>query len=268
MEASQTLLLISSGLLTVGLVSVPAGSLAFRGFSKKSVRDVTAKHSVPWGPSDFLGSGDGGSSLIYGLMWSIIYLWCGVCIFATLIAGLGRQNAHSAQSLCWACLLSFLALLMASFWNVIFVQGTGWSFVLSSVVLLIVTVSLGVAASLVNPFTHTNMTWSENTCGIFFAFFFGWTLVAFAVSLGTTTRFYNRGDSRLDEDESSWWPFALGVLVFILCCAFTNGFIAMPLLVASLFFRGYTRRWQIWSSTLLALAGLVMGLMLMLLRRQ
>ena len=267
MESNQALVLISSGLLSVGLATIAAGGLAFRGLSKKTVGDVTKKHSVPWSPGDFLGGGSGGSSPIFGLMWTVIYAWCAVCIVCTLLAGLGRQNAHSSQTLCWACLFCFLSLLFASFWNIIFVQGKGWSFVASSVILFVVTVSMGIAAYLVNPFVHKNMSWFENVTGLFFAFFFGWTLVAFAVSLGTVTRFYNRGESRLDEDESSWWPFSLGVLVLVLSCALTNGFLSVPLLIASLFFRGYTKRWQVWSSTLLALAGVAVGIVLMLIRR-
>lgn len=269
MESPQALLLISSGLLGVGLASVAAGALTFQGLSRNTVRDVTKKHAVPWSPVGFLGAGSsGGSSPIFGAMWWVIYLLCLISSVCTLFAGLGKQTAHNAQNLCFACLCCFSALLFTSFWNIVFVQGKGWSFVVSAVILLMVTVLMGVALYLVNPFVHKSASWFENVTGIFFSFFFGWALVAFAVSLGTVTRFYNRGESRLDEQESSWWPFSLGVLTLVLSCVFTNGVLPVPLLVASLFFRGYTRMWQVWSSTLLALAGVGAGVALLLVRRR
>ena len=265
MESEQAFLLLSSGFLFCGICSIPAGSLAFDGFTEKSVRTVTARNSVPWSPTGFLGRG--GKSPVFGFMWTVIYTWCVVCIVCTLVAGLGRQLAQGSQSLCWACVFCFLAFLFASFWEVVYIQEKAWSFIASSVLLLIAACTLGVASFLVTPFLHTSLSWFENTCGLFFAFFFGWVLVAFAISLGTVTRYYNRGSSRLDDEESSYWPFSLGIIVLILCCAFANGFIAIPMLIASFFFRGYLKRWQIWSSSILALAGLVAGVVIMLFRR-
>jgi len=267
MESSQSLVLISSGLLSVGLASVAAGSLTFRGSSKKTVSEITKKNTLPWSPSELLGSGSGGRSPIFGLMWSIIYLWCAVCVVILLYAGLSKQNPHNAQGLSWSCLCCFLALLLASFWNIVFIQNKSWSFVLSAVILLLITLSLGVAVYFTNPFVHKSISWFENVTGMFFSFFMGWSLIALGLSLGTATRFYSRGESRLDEEQSSWWPFSLGVLTLILSAVYTNGFLSIPLVAASLFFRGFTRHWQVWSSTVLAVVGVGVGIVLMLIRR-
>jgi len=265
MEIETGFLLLGAGFLSCGIFSIPAGSLTFGGFSEKSIRDVNARNSLPWSPAGFLGRGV--KSPVFGVMWAVIYTWCVVCIVSTIVAGLGRQIAQDSQRLCFSCLLCFLAFLLASFWEVVYIQEKAWGFIASSALLLVAASALGVASFLVTPFLHTNLSWFENTCGIFFAFFFGWVLVAFAISLGTVTRYYNRGSSRLDDDESSYWPFSLGILVLILCCAFANGFIAIPMFVASFFFKGYVNRWQIWSSSILALMGLVSGVVIMLLRR-
>ena len=265
MERETGFLLLSAGFLSCGIFSIPAGRLAFDGFSEKSIRDVNARNSLPWSPAGFLGRGV--KSPVFGVMWAIMYTWCVVCIVSTIVAGLGRQLAQDSQRLCFSCMLCFLAFLLASFWEVVYIQEKAWSFIVSSALLLGSASALGVASFLVTPFLNTNMSWFENTCGIFFAFFSGWLLVAFAISLGTVTRYYNRGSSRLDDEESSYWPFSLGVLVLILCCAFANGFIAIPMFVASFFFKGYLKRWQIWSSSILSLMGLVSGIVIMLFRR-
>ncbi|MDA9633354.1 hypothetical protein N9S81_00280 [bacterium] len=266
MQNNEKLLLISSGFLALGLMSILAGSLTFKNISKNRVKDVTERHSVPWKLSGFLGRGSGGSP-VFGVAWSLIYTLCAVCAASLLYVGLSKQKAEGARNLCWASLLCFVALILASIWNPIFIQGKGWSFVASSLILFLVAGCLGISTFLINPFSTASLAWFENLTGLFFAFFFGWSLIAFAISLGTTTRFYNRGESRLNDDESSWWPFSLAILIFILCCSFFNGFIAVPLLFSSFFFKGYLRRWQIWSSSLLALLGLVIGVVIMLVTR-
>lgn len=266
MEEFQFKTLISAGFLFLGLSTLAASSLAFRG-SKNTVGNVTRKNMVPWSPSGFLGTGE--RSPVYGIMWGIIYTLAAGCIVGLIIAALGRAPVHEPERLMWASFSCFCCFLFSSLWELFYTRETPTGFVLASVILCLCAVVSGISSFLINPFADVRDSWAEDLCGVCFAFLFGWVLVATALSIGITTRVFNRGinANTIEEDETSWWPLALGILSIILSCVFFNGVIALPLLTASFFFRGFLKTWRVWIASVLAAVAAGVGVCLMLLDR-
>ena len=266
MDDAQLIPLISAGFLCLGLSTVAASALAFRG-SLNTVGDVTRKNMVPWSPAGFLGRGD--RSPVFGIMWGIIYLLAAVSTAVLTICGLGRAAVRQPDRLLWASFSCFVCFLFASLWRVFYTRQTPTGFVVASVLLCLCAVAAGVSSFLIVPFFHVRNSVAEDLCGVCFAFLFGWVLVAAALSIGITTRVFNRGSSPLEEDEMgrSWWPMALGILSIIVACAFFNGIIALPLLTASFFFRGFLKTWRVWIASVLAAVAVGVGVCLMLLDR-
>lgn len=265
-DADQQKTLVSCGFLFLGLCSVGASSL-FYNTRKTSVGEVTRRNMVPWSPVGFLGTGQ--RSPIFGFMWTSIYLLAGVSVVSLLIAGLGRVHISSQNNVLWACVAAFLCFFVSGFWRIFYVQETPTSFVISSVILLLCCASSGVACFLVNPFASLDNSWAEDVCGCSFAILFGWVLIAFTLSVGTTTRVYNRGVGSMDTEEQShsWWPMILGIIAIILASSFFNGLLAVPLLASSFFFKGFRKSWKVWIASVLAAVAVAVGVSLTLLDR-
>lgn len=148
---------------------------------------------------------------------------------------------------------------MASVWSSLFSEEKKWTFVLSSV-LLVVTAFVATAGAVVSKPFFVN-EWYVILGGVSTTFFSGWTIVASGLSVGITTRAYNHGIDAVERKEptASFWPLVLSILTAILAIVLANPIFPIPLLLTLPFVPGVFKDWKIWVPAIVCAVGIGMG---------
>jgi len=259
----------SAGLLACGILSNVATSLLFQ--NRRSISEVSRRNPLVWAPRGFAGGGDPGSSPVYRLMWGCIYLGAFASATATLVATLQGQDLQGHQAA--AALFNSSgcacgAFLIASLWGPLFTQARKWTFAIASV-LLVTCAGLALAAGIVSKWCIDAQTWWAVLQGVVVSVFAGWATVAAGLSVGITTRAYNRGvDAVVPEDEHAWSPFPLVLSIFlaVLAILFANPLLPVPLAVSTAFMKNF-RHWYVWVPLVVCVVGMCVGVAMALVYR-
>ena len=255
--------LAAAGLVASGLL-VTAGATALFPL-RTSIGAITRENPVPWGPRDLGGGGSPGSSPIYGAIWSFIY--AGEFVFAVSLlvaAAQGRISSDSRRLFVHAACV-FSALLVSSLWSPLFAERKRWCFLMASVVLVFTAVVAMMGAVVAKPF-FDDEEWFESIGGAVTSVFAGWTTVAAALSIGIVTRVYNRGLDKgaSNEDESSFFPLVLSVLLAVIAIVFANPILPVPLFVALFFVKGIAfKDGRVWGASIVCMAGIVVAVVIL-----
>jgi hypothetical protein len=260
----------SAGLLACGVLSNVATSLLFQ--NRRSIGEVSRRNPLVWAPRSFGGGGDPGSSPVYGLMWGFIYLGAFASATATLVATLqgSELQGHAAvASLFNSSANACGAFLIASLWGPLFTENRKWTFVAASV-LLVTCAALALTGAIVSKWCVDAQTWWVVLNGVVVSVFAGWATVAAGLSVGMTTRVYNRGiDVDFKDDEHAWSPFPLVLSVFlaVLAIVFANPLLPVPLAVATAFVKNF-RQWYVWVPLVVCVVGMCVGVAMAYVYRQ
>jgi hypothetical protein len=264
--------LVCSGLLACGLLITAATSLLFQQPSGgTSVSEVTRANTLSWSPRGFLGSGPPGKSPVFGIMWSLIYAGQLYLAIVLLITALQDNSVDDPVALFTACASCFAATSTASFWTPIFTLNTPPSFIMSTILLLMCAIITTTGAIAGKPFLDGNVNQPLVDAGItLIAFFAGWTLVAIGLSIGITTRVFDRGvgakSSEADE-AASLTPLILSVVVAVLAIVFASPAIALPLFLSLFFVPKLFSRWQLWIALIVSAVGVGVGIVMVFVYR-
>ena len=254
---AQTVQFASAGLILSGLAITVGAMMLFP--LRTSMSSITSQNQVPWSPRDFGGKGSPGRSPVYGVAWTTIYVGLAAYSFALLIAAAQRSNVDTDAARMFnssACV--FAALLTSSLWTPLFAERKRWTFVLAAAVLVFTAIVTMTGAIVAKPFFSEH--WWDNFGGAVTSIFAGWTTVAAALSVGIVTRIYNRGldKGKANEEEKSFFPFVLSVLLSALAITFANPLLPLPLFLALFFVKGiFLKDWRIWSASLVCAAGMI-----------
>lgn len=247
----------SAGLIASGLL-VTAGATALFPL-RVSIGSVTRENPVPWSPKGFFGTGDAGSSPVFGIMWSVIYTGEFVYCVALLVeAARGRvENDSGVLFTHTSCV--YAALLASSLWSPLFAERKRWCLLLASILLVFTAVVGMMGAIYSKPFN--GVTGWHRFGGVVTSIFAGWLFVASGLSVGIVTRVYNRG---LDMGESSpgertFFPLLLSIILAVLAAIFSNPVLPAPLFVALFFVDGIASNWRIWAAAVVCVMGIVLG---------
>jgi hypothetical protein len=260
----------SAGLLACGILSNVATSLLFQ--NRRSIGEVSRHNPLIWAPRDLGGGGTPGSSPIYGLMWSAIYFGAFASAICTLVAttqGSDLQGHAAAASLFNGSANACGAFLLASLWGPLFTENRKWTFVVASV-LLVTCAALALTGAIVaKPFVDAQ-TWWAVLQGVVLSVFAGWASVAAGLSVGITTRVYNRGiDVDFKDDEHAWSPFPLVLsgLLAIIAILFANPLLPVPLAVSTAFMKNF-RKLYVWAALVVCVVGMCVGVAMAYVYRQ
>jgi hypothetical protein len=201
-------------------------------------------------------------------MWGLIFMTEFAFAVATFVYALTQDEILDNQSLFNQCSCVAGAFIMASLWSALFAEERKWTFVLSSV-LLVVTAVIATAGAVVSKpfFVHE---WYVVFGGIATTFFSGWTIVAAGLSVGITTRVYNHGMDAAErkESKSSLWPLVLSVLTAILAIVLANPIFPVPLLLTLPFVPGVLKDWKVWVPAIVCVAGVALGAVMVFVYRE
>jgi len=263
MADGRVVQLCGVGAVASGLMAVGASRLLFP--SQTSISAVTRRNPVPWSPRGFGGVGREGKSLVFGIMWGLIFLSQFLFVVAGLVevfAGVVVEDDVSFFNQA-GCVGG--ALFLASVWTPVFTINAAWAFVVSSILLLTTAALATTGAVIAKPFSHTE--WLAVFFGFSTSFFAGWTLVAAALSVGIVTRAYNRGVNAPEGVEGglSYFPLALSVLVLVLAILFANPILPAPLAITFFFVPGIFSDWRVWVAQIVCVCAIGFGVLVVLL---
>ena len=247
--------LAGAALVVCGLVAISTMRTLLRGGLR--VGDVSETNQLAWSPRDF----------VFGLMWSVIFASQGVFALSTAIVSLLNTDATDLYSLFTNCACAGSGLLMASVWEPLFVANTPWAIAASAALLVCVAAvtTLGAVAS--KPFF--NDSWWECFGAISTSFFAGWTLTAAGLSIGITTRVYNRGLNAVSTKTGmSPFPLVLSIVVCVLSVVFANPVLSAPLFIALLTVPGVFKSWWLWVPVLVTVCGIAGGVVMLYVYRE
>lgn len=253
---AQIVQVVSAGLIVCGLLVIIGAGLLLP--ARTPLKEVTKNNPVPWSPRGFGGKGEVGSSPIFGVMWGSIYT--GQLFYAILLLITAAQGNVSDENLIFnQCACVYGGFLMASVWSPLFAEVTRASFVLASIVLLLTAGMVLVAAAVAKPFFVES--WWNTVGGCVTSCFAGWATVAAGLSVGITTRIYNRGinSGKSNELEYSFFPLVLSVILAVLAITFANPIIPVPLFFTTFFLKGIYSDWWIFGATIVCVLGVASG---------
>jgi hypothetical protein len=255
---------VSSGLLACGLLVTLTVPLLFRPREGgATVGAISSENRLSWSPRGFLGSGPPGKSPVFGLMWGTIYAGQLYLAVAVLIAAFRNDASTDPVALFTACACCFSATSVAAFWTPVFTLNTRAGFVASTVLLIVCALLATTGAISAKAFLNANIYQPFVEVGLtFLGLFAGWTIVASGLSIGITTRVYDRGISSKSasaDDAPSLSPLIVSVIVSVLAIVFACPALPLPLFVALFFVRGLFQRWTLWSALAVCAVGIGVG---------
>jgi hypothetical protein len=137
-------------------------------------------------------------------------------------------------------------------------------------VLLVTCAALALTGAIVaKPFVDAQ-TWWAVLQGVVLSVFAGWASVAAGLSVGITTRVYNRGiDVDFKDDEHAWSPFPLVLsgLLAIIAILFANPLLPVPLAVSTAFMKNF-RKLYVWAALVVCVVGMCVGVAMAYVYRQ
>jgi hypothetical protein len=250
----RTLQLVGAGLLVLGLSAVACTAAMFP--SRGRIKDISRANRLSWSPRGFGGRGD--ASPVFGLMWGTIFASQAVSAVVTIVVTLLGSDATDLYALFNGVACASAALALCAAWQPVFVIDEPWSFAFATSLLALAAVFAGVGA--VSGKAFLGPTWWETLAGASTQLFSGWLLTAAGLSLGITTRSYNRGVNAPASDAgTSYFPLVLACVACIASALFAMPLYAVPIALTFLFIPNTFVDWRLWTGLLVALVGVALG---------
>lgn len=239
--------LAAAGLLLAGLVCAWTGRIVLGAHAR--LADVVAKNAVSWQPRGFLGRGR--RSPLFALMWMTIYV--SHFVLALVLAATSIAAPVSSAGLFNVCACAAAGLQLGAFWEPLFSEKRPWTFSAAALVLACVALVTLVGAAISRPLGGG--TPLETFAATAVSFFAGWAAVAFVLSVGITTRVYNRGvdAGAAATGATSCAPLVLSLVLTAVAVSTGNPVVLAPLCLA-LFF--VVPDFLIWCAALVCVCGI------------